>query len=1827
MPMSVFATQIIDIFFLINKKKYFVCTMLDPTNVQRTLNEIQHETSSSLAKKVKEHAYAENILTVFSQRIQAPDLSKTDISLLEKALFILPPEELNSEQAKALITFLEEKGEFNIQNVLDRALLSSASAGNIKMCTMLLDKGAAIDCVDTDGKTPLLNASKSGSLDLVQMLLTREADLKAVDKEGVNALHYACESGNLELVRLLLDQGFTINDIADNGMTPFHKACNGGSRDVAQFLLDQGVNHLETDNDGATAMQWACQGGHMHMIHFLLDKGLDLSAVNNKGDTCLHYANGGGSLKVVQYLQGQGLDLFAVNEEGETCLHYACDQGNLEIVQYLHREGLDPLARNENGNTPFDYACDGGNLEVVQFFLDQGVDPKTKDNEGRTFLHWASRSGNLELVKLLEHNGLDRNAVDNEGKTCLHYASKGDSLEVVQYLHKEGLDLFAVDNHGDTCLHYASKGDSLEVVQYLHKEGLDPLARNETGNTPFDYACGWGNSEVVHFYLDQNVDPKTEDNNGDTSLHWACSSGKLELVKLLVRNGLDPLARNKTGNTPFDYACDTGNLEVVQFFLDQGVDPKTEDNIGVTSLHWACKSGNLELVELLVHNGLDRNAIDNGGKTCSHYACEGGNLEIIQYFQEQGLDLFAVDENGDTCLHYASGGASLEVVEYLHGEGLDPLARNETGNTPFDYACDTGNLEVVQFFLDQGVDPKTEDDNEVTSLHWACKSGNLELVELLERNGLDLNAIDNDGKTCLHYASEGESLEVVQYLHEQGVDVLAKTHSGETALHYACQGENLKVAIYLLERGLSMFEADMDGITPWQKTLSHDFQTEIVKHLSEVDQELFKMFEAIDNANQNPDAKEDNAQAFQGIFSQWLKPESEEIIEKACKIPLLIPYLFTYGNLELAKLLISSGLDPLARNETGITPFDYACGWGNLEVVQFFLDQGVDPKTEDNIGVTSLHWACKSGNLELVELLERNGLDLNAIDNEGKTCLLYACQGYSVEIVQYLQEQGADVLEKTHSGVTALHEACQGENLEVAIYLLKNGLSMFEADMDGITPWQNIKSQDFQIKIVGHLNEVDQELFKMFEAIDYANQNPDAEEVNKQAIQGIFSQWLKPGGEEILEKAFKIPLLIPHLFIYGGDFEKVKWHIEHGADIKRETGKTVLHYACECSVSTSMDPIKFELITYLINQGAYVFVRDNEGFLPFDYLDEESLNKLPQNYREVYQYIKQTEKNYEIDLVENCPQFHITNNEPIKELWESYYAKAIEHLLFEGCAHLLEPIPSDLKELQWGLSPALKAWIRKALGLDIPIYFESEEKEIECKKRLEKFCAELIEEGVKAHIPREFLENWKSTVIMKTRTAYQQMNYMLWMSCFIIQCGLSPSLLSIFQDSSTMTSVMRISNIANSDMQAAATQALFEVYKDDEKMNEWQSLAKTQPPHLLLTSLFLIRGGIPNDTIKKLLESLSAKKYQNTEKMQPINELINNLTKESDLSITDQSNLLEIVFINPEKGKTESQKIYQKRMEKHREDQSFLIAYILGIIAFDASKQLEGISDAETIKNRWNIEMGKFFELTDPAMINKMNALFGASGRFPAALFLYFGKLLSLDQDKETRNSIKLLKQFTQDVIDGSFPKMRYSFKNNPHLETISKDNSSLLDQWRTPVKVPLGEGFTLEDSDQWEDLLLSGTEVHESCQHIMKDANLSICLISYLIDGKNRLILIRNKQGKIVHRTFLRILWDRKKKTPVLFMERSYSNGTHPELAKKIEEGCIAKARAMNLPLLAITKDYPHLKSRPKYTGSIESLGNEVPFEYVDAGGGMIDKGKFSLTSSHIVYDPDAKS
>jgi ankyrin repeat protein len=105
----------------------------------------------------------------------------------------------------------------------------------------LLEHGALVDTVDTNGMTPLMTACSNGLLGVVQRAVQQlpAERVNHPDRYGMTALHHAVGGKHGDVGAFLLDHGASADTVDANGTTPLLRACSYGLLGVVQRAVQQ----------------------------------------------------------------------------------------------------------------------------------------------------------------------------------------------------------------------------------------------------------------------------------------------------------------------------------------------------------------------------------------------------------------------------------------------------------------------------------------------------------------------------------------------------------------------------------------------------------------------------------------------------------------------------------------------------------------------------------------------------------------------------------------------------------------------------------------------------------------------------------------------------------------------------------------------------------------------------------------------------------------------------------------------------------------------------------------------------------------------------------------------------------------------------------------------------------------------------------------------------------------------------------------------------------------------------------------------------------------------------------------------------------------------------------------------------------------------------------------------------------------------------------------------------------------------------------------------------------------------------------------------------
>jgi hypothetical protein len=245
--------------------------------------------------------------------------------------------------------------------------------------------------------------------------------------------------------------------------------------------------------------------------------------------------------------------------------------------------------------------------------------------------------------------------------------------------------------------------------------------------------------------------------------------------------------------------------------------------------------------------------------------------------------------------------------------------------------------------------------------------------------------------------------------------------------------------------------------------------------------------------------------------------------------------------------------------------------------------------------------------------------------------------------------------------------------------------------------------------------------------------------------------------------------------------------------------------------------------------------------------------------------------------------------------------------------------------------------------------------------------------------------------------------------------------------------------------------------------------------------------------------------------------------------------------------------------------------------------------------------------------------------RVPHYICAYIAATQSLKDDRIFQNTLTYC---VEGILEDNLKERRYNLNASSHMHTIFSQRKTLLEQWKEGettqlkafLKPPVSakqqiakyDNWILVDTDDAQDLFLCGTEI-ESCQKVTGDCSLNKCLLAYVLDGKNRLLAIKDSAGKIMARGILRILWNATQ--PVLFLERLYPTNISPEMEEALKDFAKQRAYKLDLPLFN-----EGANRKPSSDLILTSLGSIAPFEYSDSVPDRITDGTYQISNVHIL-------
>ncbi len=470
------------------------------------------------------------------------------------------------------------------------ALQYAAGAGNVALCTYLLQKGASVLVADNLGNTALHYAAQSGNLTVTNLLLKNGASQIVVNNAGQTPAQVAKGSaisafsgggslsvlpnvkgwfavvaegkGTVAAMATFLDNnaGFNISTQDDAKKTALQYAAAAGNKDLCKFLLQQSANI----NDVYTIAKVTVNGDRIKialksMVSNLTKDAKTLNILQNTAFLlCQKFLAAALTGDIAIVLKNGGV-LTATDDSGNTALHYAAAEGNAQVCQILIANGADLRAVNAAGQTPAQVVTGDAQTIIAGNFLTEPA------------LQWftaiAGGVGSPEAVKQVlatatSANNIDVNMQDNFNTTGLQYAAVAGNKELCSYLLSRGAnidDVYTLTTTNGVSISPSVKVFDKQTVRVLvntlfllYEAGV--TTPSTSGNPPI-----MTTGEAILSLIADGAVVQATDSAGNTALHYAAQAENIDACKALLQKGASNSVKNKAGQIPYDLAVLTTN--------------------------------------------------------------------------------------------------------------------------------------------------------------------------------------------------------------------------------------------------------------------------------------------------------------------------------------------------------------------------------------------------------------------------------------------------------------------------------------------------------------------------------------------------------------------------------------------------------------------------------------------------------------------------------------------------------------------------------------------------------------------------------------------------------------------------------------------------------------------------------------------------------------------------------------------------------------------------------------------------------------------------------------------------------------------------------------------------------------------------------------------------------------------------------------------------------------------------------------------------------------------------------------------------------------------
>lgn len=325
---------------------------------------------------------------------------------------------------------------------------------NKRILKKIIDHGARLDVLDSDGHTLMYYPIKFNYLEIIDVLIEYNKKIVGIslinlrDIRGYVPIFYAIKYKNMYALQELLSNGANVNYKNDMEMNALHLVVLKKDITIVKMLLKYIKNINAKSNKGSTALHYACSFQLIEITKLLLDAGAD------------------------QDISEMEYDLYPI--------FYAVIQNNIELTKLMIDYGANPNNQDYLGNTIIHYSIMNNHNEIIDYIFDK-YQIKIKD----TNIYVEDINNKTNKHDIMVDTGL----TNIDGLTITNLFLYKYIPGYTKYLQKilPFVNLNYQDNIGNTPLHIIAENDLWGTFEnLLDIKKMNIFIKNNAGKTVLD---------------------------------------------------------------------------------------------------------------------------------------------------------------------------------------------------------------------------------------------------------------------------------------------------------------------------------------------------------------------------------------------------------------------------------------------------------------------------------------------------------------------------------------------------------------------------------------------------------------------------------------------------------------------------------------------------------------------------------------------------------------------------------------------------------------------------------------------------------------------------------------------------------------------------------------------------------------------------------------------------------------------------------------------------------------------------------------------------------------------------------------------------------------------------------------------------------------------------------------------------------------------------------------------------------------------------------------------------------------------------------------------